>query len=215
MNFIVKEGLFLIKIFLMIALSSYVIGSYFNLRFLVIAAILFFLIAIFSVFFFRNPNRVITAKENEICSPADGTVMEITEEYNDWFKDDVKVIRIFLSVFNVHVQRAPIAGVIENIEYKEGKFLPAMDKRAHLENEQNSIFIDGGNNKKIICTQIAGLIARRIVMWKNEGSEVKQGELYGMIKFGSQVDIYLPKTAQVLVKVKDKVKAGTTIISKF
>ncbi|MFC1512658.1 phosphatidylserine decarboxylase [bacterium] len=215
MGFIIKDGFFIIKVFLIAAASSYVIGRYFSLQFLVLAAGISLILALYSCYFFRNPKRVISVSENEICSPADGSVIDVTVEYNKYLGQETKVIRIFLSILDVHLQRAPIKGTIENMIYTEGKFLPAMGKDAHNENERNTIVITGEGSKKVACTQIAGFIARRIVMWKQIGDNVNTGDLYGMIKFGSQVNIHMPENVEVLVKTKDKVKAGETIIARW
>jgi phosphatidylserine decarboxylase len=171
-------------------------------------------ITIFSFFFFRNPQRYVNINDNNILSPADGTIMSIED---DNIKDlgKVKVIRIFLSVLNVHIQRAPIGGIIGNIKYKTGKFLPAMNKKAHIENESNSVDFINSNGRIIRCVQIAGIIARRIVMWKNETDYLRQGDLYGMIKFGSQVDIYVPYNVKILIEQKQKIKAGKTVIAQW
>jgi phosphatidylserine decarboxylase len=213
---IVKEGFRNIKFFAFWAVGFFVIGSFFVMPFLIFLSILFFILVLFSFYFFRNPDRKIEAKEDEILCPADGTVMEITEEYNQLLQQNCKVVRIFLSVFNVHVQRAPIDGKITCIQYKNGKFLPAMDPKAHIENEQNLVIFQNENPaRKILCSQIAGLIARTIVMWKKEDDILQIGDLYGMIKFGSQVDVYMPTNVEIKVSLKQKVSGGKTILANW
>lgn len=214
MNYILKEGYSVIIKFLFSALVLFFIGVYGNLYFFTGLSIVTFIFALFSCFFFRNPDRKADADNSDILAPADGKIMNIE---NEKLEDlgEVKVIRIFLSVFNVHIQRAPMQSIIDNIVYKKGKFLPAMNEKAHIENEQNSIDFIKADGKKIRCVQISGIIARRIVVWKNKGDYVNSSDLYGMIKFGSQVDIYIPKDAKILVSPKQKVKAGITILAKW
>ncbi len=213
---IVKEGLLIIKFFVFFSLGLFILANFFKIDFFYFLMILCLLFALFSCYFFRNPNRKIQANSNEIQSPCDGTVMEITEEFNEVLNEDCKVVRVFLSVFNVHVQRAPIAGKISLVNYKKGKFLPAMNKEAHIQNEQNLVvFNDEAMGRKILCIQIAGLIARKIVMWKKIHDDLKLGELYGMIKFGSQVDIYMPKNVKILVKKDQKILGGLTTIAEW
>lgn len=122
---------------------------------------------------------------------------------------------IFLSIFNAHVQRAPIQGIIANVVYNKGKFLPAMHRKAHVENESMSLDFIQHDGRKIRCMQIAGIIARRIVLWKKSDDGIQQGEVYGMIKFGSQVDISIPYDAEICVWPKQKVHAGTTILAQW
>ncbi|MFH1715329.1 MAG: phosphatidylserine decarboxylase family protein [Elusimicrobiota bacterium] len=213
---VVKEGLVIIKFFIIIAAALYIIGKYFSFPFFIWISVICLLLALFSLYFFRNPKREIKADYNEICSPADGQILEITEEDNPHFDGRVKVIRIFLSIFNVHVQRAPINGVITEVIYTKGKFLPAMARYAHLENERNEVVIyNNETRQQIIVTQIAGIIARRIVMWKKVNDILAKGELFGMIRFGSQVDIYMPMNTEILVNRPDRVKAGETIIARW
>ncbi|MDR0675900.1 MAG: phosphatidylserine decarboxylase [Elusimicrobiota bacterium] len=214
---IIKEGLRNIKTFIFFSLGFFIIGGYFDFEFFYFLGVLFFIFTIFSFYFFRNPKRKIIIKENEILCPCDGKIIEIITEYNEILQQDCKVIRVFLSIFNVHVQRVPINGEIVKIEYKKGKFLPAMDKIAHIENEQNLVlFADTQDTyKKILCIQIAGLIARTIVMWKNIGEKVSIGDLYGMIKFGSQVDIYIPANVAIKVNQGQKIFGGLTILGNW
>jgi phosphatidylserine decarboxylase len=211
---IVKEGFRNIKFFLIISICFFIVGRAYSLEVFLFISSLFFIFSLFSVYFFRNPKRNIKVNDKYILCPADGKIMEIVEEYNEVLQTKCKVIRIFLSVFNVHVQRSPISGKIIKIDYKNGKFLPAMNPNAHIENEQNLVVFESNDGqKKIICSQIAGLIARNIVTWKNENDDVSMGELYGMIKFGSQVDIYIPENVQINVVKNQTVLAGETILA--
>lgn len=173
------------------------------------------LAALFCAYFFRDPARAIPAGDRWILSPADGKVMEVIEGRDPISTEPVWILRIFLSVFEPHIQRAPVAGRVRMIQYKKGKFLDARDPQAAFENEQNRIEISGSEGGKplIVVTQIAGLIARRIVCWVKEGQMVAAGEQIGLIRFGSQVDMVLPKAATVRVKAGDHVTAGDTIIA--
>ena len=163
--------------------------------------------SLFCVFFFRDPKIKITQGEGIILSPCNGKVMEITEEGGE------KVLRVFLSVFSVHLQRSPVSGTVIDVTHKDGKFLAAWDPRAHVENEQNIITIQGADGVYVV-RQIAGLLARRCVSWVKAGDVLKAGDKIGMIKFSSQVDLHLPKSAIVNVKPKDKTEAGITIVAK-
>ncbi len=168
-------------------------------------AILVLLLAAFVAFFFRNPRREIPSDPRVIVSPADGRVVKIERVGN------VTKLSIFLSIFNVHVNRSPIAGRIEAIDYRRGKFKAAFNHAASVENERNVIMVAQGNIK-LVFTQIAGLVARRIVCWKRVGDTVSKGELIGLIRFGSRVDMLFPSGTDVTVKRGDRVRGGSTPI---
>ena len=168
-------------------------------------AILVLLLAAFVAFFFRNPRREIPSDPRVIVSPADGRVVKIERVGN------VTKLSIFLSIFNVHVNRSPIAGRIEAIDYRRGKFKAAFNHAASVENERNVIMVAQGNIK-LVFTQIAGLVARRIVCWKRVGDTVSKGELIGLIRFGSRVDMLFPAGTDVTVKRGDRVRGGSTPI---
>jgi phosphatidylserine decarboxylase len=170
--------------------------------------IVFVIFALFCLFFFRDPAIRISAGESHVLSPCNGTVLGVAEEGNE------KVVRVFLSIFNVHLQRSPVRGKVTNLEHKEGKFLMAWDPLAHSLNEQNIFTIE---NERGIFTvkQIAGFLARRCVSWVKPGDELNQGDKIGCIKFSSQVDLYLPKSVEVRVKSGDPVRAGITIIGEI
>jgi len=164
--------------------------------------------ALFCVFFFRDPKITVTQGNGIILSPCSGTVMEVTEE------GDEKIVRVFLSVFSVHLQRSPVSGTVAETAHKDGKFLAAWDKRAQSENEQNVIIIKGDGGAYTV-RQIAGLVARRCVSWVKPGDVLEAGDKLGMIKFGSQVDLHLPKSAAIRVKTGEKTKAGVTIMAQY
>jgi phosphatidylserine decarboxylase len=170
-------------------------------------------LTLFVLFFFRDPERAVPGGEGLVVSPADGRVIVIKDTYEpDYLKQDVKQISIFLSVFNVHVNRAPIGGAIEVVKYNPGKFHVASVDKASLVNEQTAMVIATGKNK-ILVKQIAGLIARRIVCYAKPGDMIKTGERYGLIRFGSRVDMFLPKNAELRVKLGDKVGGARDVIA--
>lgn len=170
------------------------------------------ILTLFVLFFFRDPERVVPDGAGIVVSPADGKVIVVKDVHEtDYLKQDVKQISIFLSVFNVHVNRIPVGGTVEGVKYLPGKFLAAWDDKASTDNEQTAITIAAGKDR-VLVKQIAGLIARRIVCYAKPGDTVKTGERYGLIRFGSRVDIFLPKTAEVRVKVGDRVKGARDVI---
>ena len=172
------------------------------------------LLAAFTIYFFRDPERNIPDGEGLIVSPADGTVVGVDEVPQAPFLDGpAKRVSIFLSVFNVHINRSPIGGRVSYRHYNPGKFLPANCDKASLDNEQNAIGIDD-NGYRVLVRQIAGIIARRILCWVNPGDTVARGERFGLIRFGSRTEILMPPNAVVLVKTGDKVKGGETVIAK-
>jgi phosphatidylserine decarboxylase len=160
---------------------------------------------VFVAFFFRNPERTIPADPQAIVSPADGKVVRLERVGN------VTRMSIFLSLFDVHVNRSPIAGRIEAIDYRPGKFLVAFNDKASTDNERNIIMVNDGRIT-VVFTQIAGIVARRIVCWKKAGDVVGKGELVGLIRFGSRVDVLFPSGTEATVSVGDRVKGGSTRI---
>lgn len=172
----------------------------------------FLALALFVLFFFRDPERVAPEGKGVIVSPADGKVIVIKDVYEpDYLKQDVKQVSIFLSVFNVHVNRAPIGGTIETVKYNPGKFHVASVDKASLDNEQTGMVIVDGKNK-VLVKQIAGLIARRIVCYAKPGDTIAAGERYGLIRFGSRVDLFLPKNTELMVKLGDRIKGSRDVI---
>ena len=179
-------------------------------------AIIGFLLTFFVVWFFRDPDRKTPNIKNKIISPADGKIClidkakppkELLMDSKDMFR-----ICVFMNVFNVHVNRSPVKGTIREIVYKKGQFLNASLYKASEKNERNSLIIETDDNKEIIVTQIAGLIARRILSFVSNKDKIDVGERFGLIRFGSRVDIYLPEGSKAAVKIGDTVKAGETII---
>jgi phosphatidylserine decarboxylase len=198
-------------------------GYYFGLPLLVlggvayfaqwaIAAIVLVCLALFVFSFFRDPERVIPQEPGAIVSPADGRVVVVTDE--DYEGRSGKRISIFLAVWNVHVNRSPAAGIIAGLEYKPGKFQAAMRAQASMENEQN-VFVLSTDAGEMVFKQIAGLIARRVVSWKKEGERVARGERIGLVRFGSRADVWVPRDAEIVVKLGDNVKGGSSVLAKW
>lgn len=170
------------------------------------------ILGIFIFYFFRDPDRQLPIERNVVVSPADGHVVEIVDEPLDG--NPGKRVSIFLSIWDVHVQRAPVAGKIAGIAYKPGKFYAAFFKSASTENEQNVIYMKSPSGT-LVFKQIAGAIARRVLCWKREGEEVGLGERVGMIRFGSRVDIWLQPEVEVVVRRGQKVKGGESILARW
>ncbi len=171
------------------------------------------LISFFIIWFFRNPERYFREGVGVVVSPADGKVIKVEDiEMNDTITGKFKKISIFMNVFNVHVNRVPYSGKIEAINYHKGKFVSANLDKASSDNERNAIQIRTENGSSIWAVQIAGLIARRIVCWVKVGDPVKKGERFGLIRFGSRVDVYLPPDSRIAVKIGQKVRAGETLL---
>lgn len=183
-------------------------------------AALLFLLTVFVITFFRDPDRKVSAADGEILSPADGRIL-IVEEVDEvphsraptnarWQK-----VSIFMSIFNVHVNRVPMTGRVKKIRYSPGRFLMGFSEKASLENEHNATLIEEASGKQVMLVQIAGLIARRIVSHLSEGDSVKAGDRFGMIRFGSRCDLYFSPEAEVIVVPGDRVKAGLHTIARF
>lgn len=169
------------------------------------------LLLLFALNFFRDPERDIPNGQGVIVAPGDGKVVEIVEEKDPLLDEPYRRISIFLNVFNVHVQRTPVGGRIERVKYNKGKFLNAASHKASLDNEQNSMIIHTGK-EKVLVKQIAGLIARRIVCWAKEGDNYNLGQRFGLIRFGSRVDLFLPLNAEIKVSLGNHVSGGSSII---
>ncbi len=201
------EGIQFVVIAGIISILFYVAG-------LIIPALLFSLVTLFVVWFFRNPERSVPPGDNNVISPADGKIIDIREgDETRILKKRMLKISIFMNLFNVHVNRLPCTGKVVDILYNPGKFVSANLEKASLENEQNAVVLETASGEKIIFIQIAGLIARRIVCWLRKGQFVKRGERFGLIRFGSRVDVYLPVGTDVKVSLGQKVKAGESILA--
>ena len=206
----VRDGYrFVLPLLIMIGISAF-----FHLT---ICVIIFIVLASFVVFFFRNPSRIIPDDgpdgRNLIVSPADGKVVKIVRN-PDGDPEGGQTISIFLNIFNVHVTRSPIAGAVKHFEYKRGKFKVAFDEEASSVNEQNIVTF-ANDDVMLVVKQVAGLIARRVICWKKPGDTVERGQLFGLIRFGSRVDVVLPAKANIRVQVGDKVRGGSSIIGDY
>jgi len=181
-------------------------------RWLDAAAAVLLALGLFVMYFFRDPERVIPGDPDAVVSPADGRVTLVAPEELEGRAG--QRVSIFLSVFDVHINRAPVAGTIAAVDYRHGQFHNAMFSRASAENEQNVIRLATPRGE-VMFKQIAGLIARRILFWKARGQAVQKGERVGMIRFGSRVDLWLPETATVTVRPGDVVRGGKTILARW
>jgi phosphatidylserine decarboxylase len=201
----VKEGYYFGLPLLLAGVAAYLLHWYTP------TAVLVFL-ALFVFSFFRDPERVIPTDSGALVSPGDGRVVLVTDEAHEGRPG--KRVSIFLAVWNVHVNRSPAAGTIAKLEYRPGKFLAAMRERASVENEQN-VFTLSTDPGEIVFKQIAGLIARRVVSWKKAGEKVARGERIGLVRFGSRVDLWVPKEAEILVRVGENVKGGSSVLARW
>jgi len=181
----------------------------------VIPAVIALVITAFVLYFFRDPERVVPHAPGLVVSPADGKVIEIAERAEGSLQgDDVRRISIFMNIFNVHVNRVPIGGEVKDIQYTQGGFLPADRKKALIRNERNALLIQADDGIKVTVVQVAGIIARRIVCWAEVSDNLKRGERFGLIRFGSRLDVYVPRHLNIVVKKGDKVLAGQSVLAK-
>ena len=182
---------------------------------LAVPAVISFLLTLFVISFFRNPERTPPGDEKTVVAPADGTVIVVERVPETPLGCEALKISIFMSVFNVHVNRAPLTGTVVDIAYSPGRFLDARDGRASSENERNGVVLETAAGVRIAFVQIAGLIARRIICYPRVGDVVERGTRYGLIRFGSRVDVYLPADVEALVKLGDKTVAGETMLGRL
>jgi phosphatidylserine decarboxylase len=210
-----REGLLFIAIAALIAVGTFAFALNRRSWPLWLAAVLLIVIAIWVAYFFRDPERTGARGEHLVISPADGKVVQITEvDEPSFLKEKALRVSIFMNVFNVHVNRYPVSGVVRYLHYNPGKFLNAAHDKASLENEQSSVGIESGSNR-VLVRQIAGLIARRIVTYSTNGARVQQGDRMGIIRFGSRVDVFLPTTARPRVHVGESAFAGVTVLAEL
>jgi phosphatidylserine decarboxylase len=207
-----KEGYKFILIFVLVAIVFALLNNALGL--------IGFVATLWCIFFFRDPERVIPLEENVIISPADGVVTRIefgveAPEDLGYGKRRFNKISVFLNVFNVHVNRSPISGQVTKISYKPGKFFSANADEASSENERNSVVVKTPEGNEVVFVQVAGLVARRIISDLKEGQEIKAGDRYGIIRFGSRADIYLSEDVMIKTLVGQTMIGGETIIAKF
>jgi phosphatidylserine decarboxylase len=176
------------------------------------------IVAIFCIQFFRDPPRSVPAQANAVLSPADGRIVKVEKVNDPYTQRDTLLVSVFMNVFNVHSNRAPVDGMVERVDYQPGKFVNADLDKASTENERNAMVVKmaaGANAERITVVQVAGLIARRILCYVKPGDVLARGQRYGFIRFGSRVDVYLPLTARPKVAVGDVVYATRTIIAEL
>jgi phosphatidylserine decarboxylase len=213
---IAKGGIAIVAVSFAIFLVFFLVWLFNRNSIPLFLAVLTGLIFLFNLYFFRDPERTTPDNSKVIISAADGKVVQIVEEFEpNYFHEQVRRVSIFLSVFNVHVNRIPITGTVDYLEYFPGKFFAAYKEEASQANEQYEIGIAGDSGYRIMFKQIAGIIARRIVCNLIEGQPVKAGDRMGMIRYGSRVDMYFPLSAKVMVDIGEKVRGGETIIAIF
>ena len=178
-----------------------------------VLAVIGLVVTFFICFFFRDPDRVVPNEAEAVVSPADGKIITAAPVKNcPFYERDCIKISIFMSVFNVHINRIPHSGSIETVQYTPGTFIAANQHQASMKNEHNAVFLKTEDNKKICFVQIAGLIARRIICKIQAGDLVTRGQRFGMICFGSRLDVYVPPDTRLNVAFGDRVKAGTSIL---
>ena len=210
---IVREGFPFIFIGLVITVALVLLSAYFDSRWFVGLATIFAILTVFTAFFFRNPERSFIDEPGALVSPADGKVVAIVDiKEHPFIGGPAKRISIFLSVFDVHINRMPTDGVVDYVKYNPGKFLAAFEDKASDLNEQTEIGVRADSGHKLVVKQIAGLIARRIVCKVNTGQTVAAGERFGLIRFGSRTDLIVPADTEIRVKIGDRVRGGESIM---
>lgn len=203
---VASEGLPLI-------VSSAFVTVYLAALGLSMVALFFGAVACFIVFFFRDPDRVIPTEDGAVVSPADGKVVEVrVVSESDVAREKMLKVSVFMSVFNVHVNRMPTDGTVVDISYYPGRFFSANLDKASKDNERNAVSLDIGSGRRLVVVQVAGLIARRIVCRIHKGDHLRRGQRFGMICFGSRLDVYLPSDTKPAVSVGDRILAGTSIL---
>ena len=204
----VKEGIPFVLAMLVLAAAFAFLYFWIGGAVFLAGIVLFIFLAVFMAYFFRDPQRNIPNEAGIIVSAADGRVTRVED------RDTGKFVSVFLSPVDVHINRAPIAGKVVKVDYIKGKKNPATSNQASLINERNSLWIEG-EKMTVVCTQIAGIVARRIVCWSKTGDNLELGEKFGLIKFSSRTDLLMPKEVEVMVKVGDRVVGGETVIAKL
>lgn len=210
---IAREGYPFVALFVAFALTGVFFAWSFGSAIMSCVGALFTLLTLFSLYFFRNPERTPPANEHTVVAPADGTVIVVDRVPRTPLGHEALKISIFMSVFNVHINRVPCSGRIVEKTHVPGRFYDARDERASCENERNTIVLETDSGVRIAFVQIAGLIARRIVCYPGVGDRLERGKRYGLIRFGSRVDVYLPVDVEPLVKLGDKTISGETALA--
>lgn len=208
---IAVEGYPFILGFFAVSLLLALLGHYLHWAFALPAA-LFLILSLFTVFFFRNPERRTPENENAVIAPADGMVIYLGRVVEPHTSTEMEKISIFMSVFNVHVNRAPLSAKVVDAFYTKGKFFDVRDERASFENEQQGLVLEPAPGLRLVVVQVAGLIARRIICYAKVGDLLTRGRRYGLIRFGSRLDVYLPLGSKVQVAMGQKTVAGETVL---
>ncbi|MEP7346204.1 MAG: phosphatidylserine decarboxylase family protein [Gemmatimonadaceae bacterium] len=212
---VAREGIVFIVVAALLTVAAYALALSRRSWSIWLLAFALTIVALWVVYFFRDPERTGERGDELVIAPADGKIVMITEVEEPAFLHGRAIrISIFMNIFNVHVNRYPVAGVVRFVHYNPGKFLNAATEKSSLENEQSSVGIET-KGRRILVRQIAGLIARRIVTYSREGEEVEQGERMGIIRFGSRVDVFIPTNSEILVRVGQKPSAGTTVLARL
>ena len=173
------------------------------------------LAALFILQFFRDPPREVPEDPAAVVAPADGRIVAVEKARDPWLQRDALKISVFMNVFNVHSNRAPVDGAVKQVWYHAGRFLNAALDKASLENERNALWLRTRSGADVTCVQVAGLIARRILCYVGAGAELARGERFGFIRFGSRVDVYLPLDAQPVAAIGDKVYAAQSVLARL
>ena len=212
---IAREGYPFITLFAILAFTGMFFAWSFSAAFIFCIAVFFLLLTFFTIYFFRNPERIPPEDESSLVAPADGVVIVADRVPNSPLGCEAFKISIFMSVFNIHINRIPFSGKVVKVLHVPGAFFDARDERASFENERNTIILETDSGPLIAFVQIAGLIARRIVCYPEPGERLKRGERYGLIRFGSRVDVFLPVEVKPLVALGDKTIAGETVLARL
>ena len=195
--------------FLAIAVAVAMLATYFC----AVWSLLAWLIALFVLQFFRDPARAIPQDKGAVLAPADGRIVKVERTRNEYLQREAIKVSVFMNVFNVHSNRSPVDGTVQQVWYNPGKFINADLDKASTENERNAVWLKTADGQDITSVQVAGLIARRILCYVKPGDVLARGQRYGFIRFGSRVDVYLPLSATVKVAIGDKVSATSTILA--
>ena len=203
--FIAREG----WSFLALAIAVAALASWYSL----VWSIPFWVVAVFVLQFFRDPAREVPGDVKTVVSPADGRIVAVEKAHDPYLDRETIKVSVFMNVFNVHSNRAPVDGEVKQIWYHPGSFVNAALDKASTENERNALWIRAGAGADVVCVQVAGLIARRILCYVKAGDRLLRGQRYGFIRFGSRVDVYLPPNARIKAALGDKVYASSTILA--
>ncbi|HUX26237.1 MAG TPA: phosphatidylserine decarboxylase [Burkholderiales bacterium] len=197
--------------FLALAVAAAALASWYSLAW----SIPLWIVAVFVLQFFRDPAREAPGDAKTVVSPADGRIVAVEKARDPYLDRETVKVSVFMNVFNVHSNRAPVDGEVKQVWYKAGKFVNAALDKASVENERNALWIRADAGADVVCVQVAGLIARRILCYVKAGERLQRGQRYGFIRFGSRVDLYLPPNARIKASLGDKVYAASTVLARL